>query len=204
MRKHKTPKESKLNVTSDEIMCSLCNHERRNQGDHDQGVKELMPESLLNYRFRGTTPCQMKGSLIALENIIIHKVTTHSVLKVKKIDTSAPMEIGMAAGIDGEDEGTGKHPNLQCKQVDGMEERVPVGVHRNTSTAERVNNGRVVLESDRGPGPEAGKEEKGKEKVGDFRDCSSCGKTGHIAEGELEQESERCGRSQRRHQRGSA
>ena len=41
--------------------------------------------------------------LIALENIIIDKVKTHSVSKVKKIDTSAPMEIGMAGGTDGEE-----------------------------------------------------------------------------------------------------
>ena len=57
-------------------------------------------------------------SLIVLENII-DKVATHSVSKVRKIDTSAAMEIGMAAGTDGEaafDGGTEKHPNLQCKQ----------------------------------------------------------------------------------------
>ena len=60
-----------------------------------------MPESLLNYRFRGTTlPCE--ELLIALENIIIDKVATHSAFKMKKMDTSAQMEIGMAAGTDGE------------------------------------------------------------------------------------------------------
>ena len=64
-------------------------------------VKRLMPESLLNYRFRGNTlPCV--EILIALENIIIDKVATHSAFKVKKMDTSAQMEIGMAAGTDGE------------------------------------------------------------------------------------------------------
>ena len=56
-------------------------------------VKNLIPESLLNDRFR----------VIALENIIKDKVTTHSTSKVKKIDTSAPMEIGMAAGTDSEE-----------------------------------------------------------------------------------------------------
>ena len=55
----------------------------------------MMSEGLLNYRFRGTTlPCE--ELLIALENIIIDKVTTHSVSKVKKMATSAPMEIGIA------------------------------------------------------------------------------------------------------------
>ena len=73
-------------------------------------VKRLMPESLLNYRFRGTT-LPHEELLNALDNIITDKVTTHSASKVKKIDTSAPMEIGMAAGTDGEEtfeEGTEK------------------------------------------------------------------------------------------------
>ena len=39
--------------------------------------------------------------LIALENIIIGKVTTVPTAQNKKIDTSAPMEIGMAAKDDG-------------------------------------------------------------------------------------------------------
>ena len=38
-------------------------------------VKKLMPESLLNYRFRGTT-VSYDELLIALENIIIDKVAT--------------------------------------------------------------------------------------------------------------------------------
>ena len=43
------------------------------------------------------------------------KVTTHSASTVKKIDTSAPIEIGMAAGTDGEDaseDGYGKASEL--------------------------------------------------------------------------------------------
>ena len=101
-----------------------------------------MPESLVNCRFRGTT-LPHEELLIALENVIIDKVTRHSASKVKKIDTSAPMDIGMAAGTDGEEafeEGDGKHLILQCKQctreqepkVDGVEERVPVAVHNRT------------------------------------------------------------------------
>ena len=53
--------------------------------------------------------------LIALDNIIIDKVTTRSASKVKKIDTSAPQDIGMAAGTDGEkafEEGYGKASEL--------------------------------------------------------------------------------------------
>ena len=65
-------------------------------------VKKLILESLLNYRFRCTT-LPYEELLITLENIIIDKVTTHSAPKVKKIDTSAPMDVGMAAGADGEE-----------------------------------------------------------------------------------------------------
>ena len=45
------------------------------------------------------------------KNIIIDKVTSHTLSQVKKIDTSSPMEIGMAAGTGGEEtfeEGHGK------------------------------------------------------------------------------------------------
>ena len=58
--------------------------------------KNLMLEGLRNYRFRETT-LPYEEWRIALQNIIMDKVTTHSVSKVKKIDTSALMEIGMAA-----------------------------------------------------------------------------------------------------------
>ena len=80
-------------------------------------VKRLMSESLLNYRFRCTT-LPYEELHIALENIIIDTATTHSVSKAEEIGTSAPMEIGMAVGADGEEtfsKGTEKHPNLQCK-----------------------------------------------------------------------------------------
>ena len=98
-------------------------------------VKRLMPERLLNYRLRGTT-LPYEELLIALVNIIIDMVTTHSASKVKNIDTSAPMEIGMDAGTDGEeafDVEYGKTFEFavqavykgQEPKVDGMEDRVP-------------------------------------------------------------------------------
>ena len=46
-------------------------------------VKKLMFESLLNCRFRGTT-LPYEELLIALETIVIDKVTTHSAPKAKK------------------------------------------------------------------------------------------------------------------------
>ena len=64
-------------------------------------VKNLMPENLLNYRFRGTTLSH--GELIvALENIIVDKVAMVPTARGRKHDMSAPMEIGMAAKEDGE------------------------------------------------------------------------------------------------------
>ena len=66
------------------------------------GKIRVKPESLLNYRLRGITQ-PYEELLIALENIITDKVTAHSVPKVKNIDTSAPTEICMAAGSDGEE-----------------------------------------------------------------------------------------------------
>ena len=64
-------------------------------------VKKLMPESLLNYRFRGTT-MSYSELIIALENIIVDKVSTVTSNKSRRNDTSAPMEIGMAVKQNGE------------------------------------------------------------------------------------------------------
>ena len=58
-------------------------------------VKKLMLESLLFYRFRGTTIAYSE-IIIALENIIVDKVPTVPSSKNRRNDTSAPMEIGMA------------------------------------------------------------------------------------------------------------
>ena len=64
-------------------------------------VKKLMPESLLNNRFRGTTMSHSE-LIVALENIIVDKVAMVPTARGRKQDTSAPMEIGMAAKEDGE------------------------------------------------------------------------------------------------------
>ena len=64
-------------------------------------VKNLMPESLLNYRFRGTA-MPYDELIIAQENIIIDKVSTVPTARNRKHDTSASMEIGMATKDDGE------------------------------------------------------------------------------------------------------
>ena len=64
-------------------------------------VKKLMPESLLNDRFTGTTMSHSE-TIIALENKIVDKVSIVPSSKSRRNDTSAPMEIGMAAQEDGE------------------------------------------------------------------------------------------------------
>ena len=63
-------------------------------------VKKLMPESLLNYRFRGAT-MSYSELIVALENII-DKVAMVPIAKSKRHDTSAQMEIGMATKEDSE------------------------------------------------------------------------------------------------------
>ena len=64
-------------------------------------VKKLMLETLLSFRFRGTTMSHDE-LLIALENIFIDKVSTVPTARSRKIDTSAPMAIRRAAKGDGE------------------------------------------------------------------------------------------------------
>ena len=104
---------------------------------------------------------------------------------------SAWLQEPMATGTDGEEafeEGYGKTFEFavctreQEAKVDGTEDRVPVGVYRNTSTAEKVTNERIVLARDCGPRREAkGGRAQEKGGRGDTRVCWSCGKTGHIA-----------------------
>ena len=62
-------------------------------------VKKLMLESLLKYRFKGTT-MSYNEFLVALEKIIVDKVATVPTVRGKKADTSAPLETGMAAKDD--------------------------------------------------------------------------------------------------------
>ena len=49
-------------------------------------VKKSMPESLLNYRFGGTT-MSYNEPLVALENIITDKVATVPTVKRRRADT---------------------------------------------------------------------------------------------------------------------
>ena len=74
----------------------------RNISEKDRAKDvEQFEKSLLNCRFRGTSMswCEL---IVALENVIVDKVATVPTARSRKHDTSAPMEIGMAAKEDGE------------------------------------------------------------------------------------------------------
>ena len=106
-------------------------------------VKKLMPESLLNYRFRGTA-MSYDELIIALENIIIDKVSTVSTSKSRKHDTSAPMEIGMAAKEDGESssqEGDQRIIDLALQAVYKGSGKGKWGLGKGQSWSEKGNKG---------------------------------------------------------------
>ena len=69
-------------------------------GEKMPAVKKLMLESLLNFRLHGTTMSHDQ-LLMVLQNIVIDKVAIVPTSRIRKIDTSAPMEIAMAARDDG-------------------------------------------------------------------------------------------------------
>ena len=91
-------------------------------------VKKLMPESLLNYRFTETTVSYSEIT-IALENIIVDKVSTVPSSKNRRNDTSAPMEIGMAAKEDGE---SASQEGDQRIMENGDSAKVKIGMRRET------------------------------------------------------------------------
>ena len=148
-------------------------------------VKKLMPESLLNYRFRGTA-MSYDELIIALENIIIDKVPTVN-SRSRKHDTSAPMEIGMAAS-DGENssqEGDQRIIDLALQAVYKGTGKGKWGFGKGQSWNEKggkggKGNGKNSWQ--KGGGKKGGKaqEKRGK---GETRTCWTCGKTGHIAAG---------------------
>ena len=205
----------------DDVLRNLINETNKYEGwfgevldeEKSLAVKRLMPENLLKSRFRGTTLPSLpyEELLIALENIIIDKVTTHSVSQVKKIDTSAPMDVGMAAGTECEEafeEGYGKTSELavqtvykgagpKCGWNGGEGPSWSVQKYFNSGMGEKGANRAGKGQWFKTGGKKGG---KGQEKGGTG---DSHGKTGHIAANcvkGLVQESDRCGRRQRRHQ----
>ena len=71
------------------------------------------------FRFRGMT-MSYDEVLVALENIIIDKVDTVPTARNRKVDTSAPIDIGMSAKDDGEhlrEEGDNRIVDLALQAV---------------------------------------------------------------------------------------
>ena len=148
-------------------------------------VKKLMPESLLNYRFRGTT-MSYSELIVALENIIIDKVAMVPIAKGKRHDTSAPMEIGMATKEDSENasqEGDQRIIDLALQAVYKGAGKgkwsFGKGQHWNEKGGKGGKDG-GKSSWQKGSGKKGGKgQEKGGK--GENRTCWTCGKTGHIA-----------------------
>ena len=148
-------------------------------------VKKLMPESLLNYRFRGTT-ISYSEIIIALENIIVDKVSTVPSSKNRRNDTSAPMEIGMAAKEDGESasqEGDQRIVDLALQVVYKETGKGKWGFGQGQNWNENgckggKDGGKNSWQKSSGKKGRKGQEMGGR---GDSRTCWTCGKTGHIA-----------------------
>ena len=148
-------------------------------------VKKLMPESLLNYRFRGTTMSKSE-IFIVLENIIGDKVSTVASSNSRRNNASAPMEIGMAAKEDGE----GPSQEGDQRIVDLALQVVYKGTGKGKWRFGKVRNwsekgGKGGKDGGKNPWQKGSgkKGRKGQEKggKGDSRTCWTFGKTGHIA-----------------------
>ena len=150
-------------------------------------VKKLMLQGLLNHSFRGTT-LSYSELLVALDNIIIVKATVPTA-RNRKIDTSAPMEIGVAAKDDGKsarEEGDQRIVDLILEAVYKRAGKGKWGFGKGESWNEKGyhggngGKGRRVKQ----PWHKGGKKgSKGQEKggKGETRACWMCGKTRHIA-----------------------
>ena len=130
-------------------------------------VKQLMPESLLNHRFRGTT-MSYSELLVALENIIIDKVATVPAVRSKKQDTSAPMEIGMAAREDGESASQDGDQRIMDLALQA--------VYRGTGKGGK-DGGKGPWQKGSGKKGGKGQEKGGK---GETITCWECGKAGNV------------------------
>ena len=163
--------------------------ERRFGKIRDEGkmlaVKKLMPESLLNCRFRGTT-MSYSELIVALENIIIDKVAMVPSAKGKRHDTSAPIEIAMATKDDSENasqEGDQRIRDLALQAVYRGARKgkwsFGKGQHWNEKGGTGGKDG-GKSSWQKGSGKKGGKgQEKGGK--GENRTCWTCGRRGHIA-----------------------
>ena len=150
-------------------------------------VKKSMPESLLNCRFRGTT-MSYGEHIIALENIIVDKVSTVPSSKSRRNDTSAPVEIAMAVAAKEDGENVSQAGDQRILDL------ALQAVYKGTGKGKwSCGKGQIWNEKGGKGGKDGGKNSwqkgsgkkggKGQEKggKGKSRTCWTCGKTGHIA-----------------------
>ena len=155
-------------------------------------VKKLMLESSSNYRFRGTT-MSYSELLVAPENIIIDNVATVPTARNSKIDTSAPMDIGMAAKDDGQivsEEGDQRVVDLALQAVYKETGKGTLSFGNGQSWNEKGFQGgkggkdRWRGERTHGRRAVARKEARSRRKVAREKPehaCWTCGKSGHVA-----------------------
>ena len=120
--------------------------------------------------------------IVALENIIVDKVSKVPSGKSRRNDTSAPMEIGMAAKEDGENVSQGGDQRIMDLALQAVYKatgkgkwalaKVRVGT-RNVAKMEERTHGRNAAVRKEAKGKRGGK--------GESRTCWTCGKTGRIA-----------------------
>ena len=148
-------------------------------------VKKLMPVSLLYCRFRGTT-MSYSELIVALENIIVDKVSTVPTARSRKHDTSAPM------GIEWQRK---KMVRMRAKRETKVwVDLAPQAVYKGAGKGKwSFGKGQHWNEKGGKGGKDGGKNSwqkgsgkkggKGQEKggTGENRTCWTCGKTGHIA-----------------------
>ena len=142
-------------------------------------VTKLMPESLLNYRFRGTT-MSYRDLFVTLENIIIDKVATVPTARSRKIDTGAAMEIGMTAKENGENASQEGAQRILGLALQAVYKGIGKG---NWSFGKSQNWNEKGGKGGKDGGTHGRKAVARKEKGGkrETRTCWTCGKTGHIA-----------------------
>ena len=126
--------------------------------------------------------------LIALENIISDKVSTVPTTRHKKIDTSAPLEIGMAAKGDGENSREERDQRIMDIELQAVYRgtgkdnwSVGKGPHSNAKVYAGGEGGKDVNRGGKNSWQKGEKGGKGQEKgcKDDSRTCWTCSKAWH-------------------------
>ena len=126
---------------------------------------------------------------LSFENVIFEKFTTVPTARNRKIDTSAPMEIGMAAKGDGEHVTRRRATNRGCRVAGCLQRnrQRKMGFWKGSELErkriprwQRCKSGREAWQKGSVKKGSKGQEKGGK---GETRACWTCGKTGHMLRG---------------------